>query len=119
MKALLQQALEPRPGQDLPDMSDPKLWESKTLASAVKQYFRDLNKPLLTYQLYSNFLEAVKQDSEPGRLNELYLALGKLPRANREMLKVLIRHLNKVTNTHHQHCKETNFTLTVLYTYYR
>ena len=101
MKALLQQALEPRPGQDLPDMSDPKLWESKTLASAVKQYFRDLNKPLLTYQLYSNFLEAVKQDSEPGRLNELYLALGKLPRANREMLKVLIRHLNKVTNTTH------------------
>ena len=78
-------------------MSDPKQWESKTLASAIKQYFRDLSKPLMTYQLYSNFLEAVKKEDESTRLNEIYLVLQKLPRANREILKVLIRHLNKVS----------------------
>ena len=78
-------------------MSDPKQWESKTLASAVKQYFRDLSKPLMTYQLYTSFLEAVKKEEEASRLNEIYLVLQKLPRANREILKVLIRHLNKVS----------------------
>ena len=91
------QALDPSPGEECPDMSDPKQWESKTLASAVKQYFRDLSKPLMTYQLYTSFLEAVKKEEEASRLNEIYLVLQKLPRANREILKVLIRHLNKVS----------------------
>ena len=40
VKKLLNQALDPAPGEECPDMSDPKLWESKTLASAVKLYFR-------------------------------------------------------------------------------
>lgn len=97
VKKLLNQALDPAPGEETPDMSDPKLWESKTLASAIKQYFRDLSKPLMTYQLYNNFLEAVKKEDESTRLNEIYLVLQKLPRANREILKVLIRHLNKVS----------------------
>ena len=97
VKRLLNQALDPGPGEEMPDMSDPKQWESKTLASAIKQYFRDLSKPLMTYQLYGNFLEAVKKEDESTRLNEIYLVLQKLPRANREILKVLIRHLNKVS----------------------
>jgi len=100
VKKLLNQALDPQPGEDSPDMSDPKQWESKTLASAVKQYFRDLSKPLMTYHLYNNFIEAVKHENESSRLNEIYLVLQKLPRANREILKVLIRHLNKVSIKH-------------------
>ena len=75
------------------DLSDPKQWESKTIASAVKQYFRDLNKPLMTHQYYVNFVEAVKQDSEASRLEHLLATMKKMPVANREMLKVLIRHL--------------------------
>ena len=97
VKRLLNQALDPQPGEEPVDMTDPKLWESKTLASAVKQYFRDLSKPLMTYQLYNNFLEAVKKEEEAVRLNEIYLVLVKLPRANREILKVLVRHLSRVS----------------------
>ena len=88
VKKLLKQALDPAPGEEMPDMSDPKMWETKTLASAVKQYFRDLSKPLMTYQLYTSFLEAVKKEAESPRLNEIYLVTQKLPRANREILKV-------------------------------
>ena len=51
----------------------------------------------MTYQLYNNFLEAVKKEDEATRLNEIYLVTQKLPRANREILKVLIRHLNRVS----------------------
>ena len=82
------------------DISDPKQWESKTIASAVKQYFRDLNKPLMTHTLYSQFVEAVKSDSEAQRLAELVTTMKKLPVANREMLKVLIRHLSRVAAKH-------------------
>ena len=82
------------------DISDPKQWESKTIASAVKQYFRDLNKPLMTHTLYSQFVEAVKSDSEVQRLQELVQSMKKLPVANREMLKVLIRHLSRVAAKH-------------------
>lgn len=82
------------------DLSDPKQWESKTIASAVKQYFRDLNKPLMTHTLYANFVEAVKCDNETARLQELSGIVKKLPVANREMLKVLIGHLAKVAAKH-------------------
>ena len=81
------------------DLSDPKQWESKTIASAVKQYFRDLNKPLMTHTLYASFVEAVKNDSSSEvavRMEQLVSAMKRLPVANREMLKVLIRHLAKV-----------------------
>lgn len=78
------------------DLSDPKQWESKTIASAVKQYFRDLSKPLMTHQLYQPFLEAVKHESEQKRVSEIGRVVVKMPPAGREMLRVLIRHLHKV-----------------------
>ena len=97
VKKLLDLALDPEPGEEVVDMTDPKQWESKTLASAVKQYFRDLNKPLMTYQLYSSFLVAVKKEEEAVRLNEIYFLLRKLPPANREILKVLVKHHSRVS----------------------
>ena len=74
------------------DLSDPKVWESKTIASAVKQYFRDLNKPLMTHTLYNKFIEAVKLESEDQRLQELQNLVHKLPIASREILKVMLDH---------------------------
>jgi hypothetical protein len=67
VKKLLNRGLDPQPGEGSLDLSDPKVWESKTIASAVKQYFRDLSKPLLTHQLYAEFVEAVKHESEQVR----------------------------------------------------
>ncbi len=78
------------------DLSDPKQWESKTIASAVKQYFRDLNKPLMTHTLYEAFVASVKHEDEADRLSDLSAVMKKLPAANREMLKVLVRHLSRV-----------------------
>ena len=49
-----------------------QLWESKTIASAVKQYFRDLNKPLMTHTLYNKFIEAVKLESEEIEENAIH-----------------------------------------------
>ena len=96
VKKLLNAGLDPQPGDSPLLLNDPKLWESKTIASAVKQYFRDLSKPLMTHHLYTHFVEAIKHESETDRLHELQLVVLKLPIASREILKVLIRHLNKV-----------------------
>ncbi len=96
VKRLLSQAIDPQPGDAPIRLSDPKVWESKTLASAVKQYLRELSKPLMTYQLYTSFIAAVKHESEAVRVSEVGLVVQRLPPANREILKVLIRHLSKV-----------------------
>lgn len=101
VKKLLSEGLGIGNGGSCFDLSDPKQWESKTIASAVKQYFRDLNKPLMTHTLYTNFVEAVKTDKgEETRLELLVATMKKLPVANREMLKVLIKHLAKVAAKH-------------------
>ena len=96
VKKLLNTGLDPQTGDNPLVLNDPKQWESKTIASAIKQYFRDLNKPLMTHHLYTNFIEAIKHETENDRLHELQLVILKLPIASREILKVLIRHLHKV-----------------------
>ena len=98
VKKLLNVGLDPQSGDTPLALSDPKQWESKTIASAVKQYFRDLNKPLMTHHLYTHFIEAIKHETENERLQELQLVINKLPIASREILKVLIRHLHKVAS---------------------
>ena len=98
VKKLLNVGLDPQSGDTPLALSDPKQWESKTIASAVKQYFRDLNKPLMTHHLYTHFIEAIKHETENERLQELQLVINKLPIAGREILKVLIRHLHKVAS---------------------
>jgi len=97
VKKLLNQAIDPGPEDSSIDLTDPKQWESKTLASAIKQYLRDLSKPVLTYQLYAGFIAAVKHENENLRINEIKLVVDKLPRANRELCRVIVNHLNKVS----------------------
>ena len=96
VKKLLNRGLDPQPNDGPLELNDPKMWESKTVASAVKQYFRDLSKPLLTHHLYPDFVEAVKHENEAVRVQELQKVVRKLPVASREILKVLIKHLSKV-----------------------
>lgn len=96
VKKLLNQGLDPQPGDGPLDLSNPKVWESKTIASAVKQYFRDLSKPLMTHTLYNKFIEAMKHESEDVRIAELRSVMSKLPINSRKILQVLIRHLSKV-----------------------
>uniref|UniRef100_A0A0K2U9W2 Uncharacterized protein n=2 Tax=Lepeophtheirus salmonis TaxID=72036 RepID=A0A0K2U9W2_LEPSM len=97
VKHLLNSGLDPQIGENPLELHDSKIWESKTIASAVKQYFRDLNKPLMTHQLYSAFIEAVKKDTDETRIAEIRNVLQKLPVSNQEILKVLIKHLHRVS----------------------
>ena len=100
VKKLLHLGLIEQAGEKI-DLGDPKQWESKTIASAVKQYFRDLSKPLMTHQLYPAFLEAAKNpelQDEEDRAAEIAGVARRLPRASWEMLRVLVTHLSKVAS---------------------
>lgn len=47
--------------------------------SLLKMYFRELPNPLCTYQLYSNFLNAMEAESDEERLRKMKGTVRKLP----------------------------------------
>uniref|UniRef100_A0A182YDW5 Rho-GAP domain-containing protein n=1 Tax=Anopheles stephensi TaxID=30069 RepID=A0A182YDW5_ANOST len=67
--------------------------ESKTIASALKQYLRNLSEPLMTFRLHHAFISAAKQDTRLQRINEVHQLVYKLPKNRLEMLDLVIRHL--------------------------
>lgn len=72
-------------------------WEMKTITSALKNYFRSLPEPLMTFKLHQKLIHAAKQESKTLRINDIHELIHQLPEPNFEMLDVLIAHLKKVS----------------------
>ncbi|XP_062589777.1 rho GTPase-activating protein 44-like isoform X2 [Saccostrea cucullata] len=66
-----------------------------TVAGALKQYFRELPEPLLTTQLYPDFIQAAKLPQEQ-KLQQLWAAIRKLPEQNYNNFRYLIKFLAKL-----------------------
>jgi hypothetical protein len=81
------------------DITDEDL-DIHAVTSALKQYFRKLPTPLITYDVYDSLLEAglVKEQggSKEKQIAALRGAVEDLPEAHRLTLKTLIKHLTKV-----------------------
>ncbi|KOX67551.1 Rho GTPase-activating protein 17 [Melipona quadrifasciata] len=67
------------------------------IAGALKSYLRELPEPLLTYKLYSEWMAAAKITQNETRLRALWEVLHKLPPANLENLRFLIKFLAVLT----------------------
>ncbi|XP_064643731.1 N-chimaerin-like isoform X2 [Lineus longissimus] len=69
-----------------------------TIGSVLKSYFRELPIPLVTFESYPLFIEAVRKDGldQDERLQMVYHATGKLPPAHYQTLKYLMAHLGRV-----------------------
>ncbi|XP_062867244.1 rho GTPase-activating protein 42 isoform X1 [Trichomycterus rosablanca] len=80
---------------------DPDTWDNKTITSGLKNYLRCLAEPLLTYRLHQDFIMAVKSDDQNYRVCAVHALVHKLPDRNKEMLDILIKHL-QVVSTHSQ-----------------
>lgn len=76
------------------DISDPDL-DIHAVTSCLKQYFRKLPNPLITYDVYESVLEAV-QVPEEMRGMALKAALGNLPPVHKDVLEYLTAHLVRV-----------------------
>ncbi|XP_053867318.1 rho GTPase-activating protein 33 isoform X2 [Malaclemys terrapin pileata] len=74
------------------------------VSSLCKLYFRELPNPLLTYQLYHKFAEAVAVPGEEERLVRVHDVIQQLPPPHYRTLEFLLRHLARVAT----HSPETS-----------
>uniref|UniRef100_A0A4W6GAC1 Rho GTPase-activating protein 17 n=1 Tax=Lates calcarifer TaxID=8187 RepID=A0A4W6GAC1_LATCA len=65
------------------------------VAGALKSYLRELPEPLMTYQLYDEWIQASRQDPDK-RLQALWVVCDKLPKNNKTNLRYLVKFLAKL-----------------------
>ncbi|KNG46864.1 rho-type gtpase-activating protein 2 [Stemphylium lycopersici] len=77
------------------DISDPDL-DIHSVTSALKNYFRRLPVPLITYDVYDQFLEAGQLEEPTAQAKALSVAVNEIPKAHRDTLQFLVFHLSRV-----------------------
>nr|XP_055059697.1 serine-aspartate repeat-containing protein I [Misgurnus anguillicaudatus] len=81
-----------------PDLyKDVYLQDIHCVSSLCKAYFRELPNPLLTYELYDRFADAVAIQLEDERLVKIKEVLKDLPAPHYRTLEYLMRHLVKMS----------------------
>lgn len=106
--------------QRIPEESDTFLLQDvHSVASLLKLFFREMPDPLLTYDLYDDFIKALQPNyplevtlaseslvPEAVKVHNLKRVVKRLPVAHKRTLEFLMRHLNRVST----HCSETGMT---------
>ncbi|XP_034247836.1 rho GTPase-activating protein 44-like isoform X2 [Thrips palmi] len=65
------------------------------IAGVLKSYLRELPEPLMTYSLYDEWMAAARvSSSNDARLQALWSVVQKLPEANRDNLRFLVKFLS-------------------------
>ncbi|KAL7060615.1 hypothetical protein AAHC03_09950 [Spirometra sp. Aus1] len=84
------------------DLSEKRCPDPNTITSLIKSFLRQLPIPLITYETYPEFIEAVRNDelSEEERLHLLRETIQRLPPAHYHSLRYLMGHLNRVAQNH-------------------
>lgn len=81
----------------IPELSGPAfLQDIHSVSSLCKLYFRELPNPLLTYQLYGKFSEAMSVPGEEERLVRVHDVIRQLPPPHYRTLEYLLRHLARM-----------------------
>uniref|UniRef100_A0A8C7XND8 Rho GTPase-activating protein 17 n=1 Tax=Oryzias sinensis TaxID=183150 RepID=A0A8C7XND8_9TELE len=66
------------------------------VAGALKSYLRELPEPLMTHQLYDEWIQASSVSDPDKRLQALWVVCDKLPKNNRNNLRYLVKFLAKL-----------------------
>ncbi|XP_077360054.1 rho GTPase-activating protein 44-like isoform X6 [Festucalex cinctus] len=67
------------------------------IAGALKSYLRELPEPLMTFELYNDWIQASNIPDQDKRLQALRSACDKLPPASNNNFRYLIKFLSKLT----------------------
>lgn len=89
---MLQEGFDKNPDYDISDQSI----DIASVTSVLKQYFRKLPNPLLTFEVYDRFLECIQYDDPEDRIAHLRQTVNYLPDAHRACLEFLMFHLTRV-----------------------
>ncbi|KAI1258594.1 rho GTPase activator Rga [Xylariaceae sp. FL1019] len=79
------------------DISDPDI-DITAVTSVLKQYFRKLPTPLLTYDIYDGVLETNSIPNDADKCTHLQNTFNQLPRQHKDCLEFLIFHLSRVAS---------------------
>ncbi|KAI9266913.1 hypothetical protein BDA99DRAFT_558939 [Phascolomyces articulosus] len=84
--------------RDLPlDLDDDEEFNDIcAITSVLKHYFRKLPNPLLTFELYSKWIEVGTMEPGQSKQDAVIGILDQLPKANYDTLKMLAHHLYRV-----------------------
>ncbi|KAM3859740.1 rho GTPase-activating protein 17a [Diretmus argenteus] len=66
------------------------------VAGALKSYLRELPEPLMTYQLYDEWIQASSVSDPDKRLQALWVVCDQLPKSNKANLRYLVKFLAKL-----------------------
>ncbi|XP_047232838.1 rho GTPase-activating protein 17a isoform X4 [Girardinichthys multiradiatus] len=66
------------------------------VAGALKSYLRELPEPLMTYQLYDEWIQASSVSDPDKRLQALWVVCDQLPKNNKNNLRYLVKFLDKL-----------------------
>jgi hypothetical protein len=70
-----------------------------SVTSVLKNYFRALPDPLLTYALHERFMHAALIKDPPAKTDAMLELVNQLPEEHYETLKMLMMHLNRYVCT--------------------
>ncbi|KAM9299104.1 rho GTPase-activating protein 32 [Gastrophryne carolinensis] len=91
--------------EQIPDLTkDVYIQDIHCVGSLCKLYFRELPNPLLTYQLYEKFSDAVSAATDEERLVKIHDVIQQLPPPHYRTLEFLMRHLSRLAT----YCSVTN-----------
>ncbi|KAJ5135746.1 Rho GTPase activation protein [Penicillium bovifimosum] len=83
------------------DISDADL-DIHAVTSTLKQYFRKLPNPLITYEVYELVIDSAQVNPMSARIELMQKSLLELPRVHRDVLEFLIFHLRRVVDRHEE-----------------
>ncbi|MED6244382.1 hypothetical protein ATANTOWER_007752 [Ataeniobius toweri] len=66
------------------------------VAGSLKSYLRELPEPLMTYQLYDEWIQASSVSDPDKRLQALWVVCDQLPKNNKNNLRYLVKFLSKL-----------------------
>uniref|UniRef100_H3DM55 N-chimaerin n=1 Tax=Tetraodon nigroviridis TaxID=99883 RepID=H3DM55_TETNG len=80
---------------DKADISASAYADINIIAGALKLYLRDLPIPVITFELYTKFIQAARIPNADTRLEAIHEGLLQLPPAHYETLRYLMAHLKR------------------------
>ncbi|KAF9541217.1 hypothetical protein EC957_003293 [Mortierella hygrophila] len=81
-----------------PNLMDTAVYQDIcSITSVLKQYLRTLPEPLIPYDLYSEFMEATGLPHTDDKYDTFKELMDRMPFAHYQTLKILMEHLNRVT----------------------
>ncbi|KAL3223408.1 hypothetical protein MRX96_027580 [Rhipicephalus microplus] len=74
-----------------------------TVASVLKLYLRELPEPLMTFDLYDEWMKAASVSDASARLQALWQVVNNLPQANQDNLRYVVKFLARLEENQSQH----------------